>query len=601
MNIGNEYLFSTTKGKKVSPKIKKKIISKINIKRNIKLMNDPAFHLNKTLKEYIANKLNKNKSTEKILVMKGPKELKIENGLTNLIHRINERNNNFNRIKTMTNIMKKNKTKILSNKRKIKVKNPNKTNKKMKKSMSNTKINLTHYILDYHSMSKKKKNKIYLNQKIDTNFFNTNSFNKTHKNFRSPGSIAFSFNDTNNQNKDKNNNLIIYNNKYKTSHSTLDVHSLKTPSTDKKNKIISQYSNVKINSHNIVSNEKTNDSSNIKTNNNINNNNKNIIINNIESNTIFFNDNKNKKKYNNKNNSVIIINTNINNKTDDNIKYSNQKKFNKENNLSKMDNNNKECHTITNKVINDYKCNIYNENAYIIEKDKNRIKKENSFEYLKKIEMLENENKLLKGEISESKNRLIILENKIDKLLGEKNLIENEECPQPMPYVKKYSAQTCINFYPSMSPMNDIDKDKEKEKEKQIIIKDKEIKNNNSKKVQFIKNKLKNKKIDYKNKNKKNNNQNKYFTYKTSMNLTPKKKSNHLKSNKSISCLRKRNNTDIHLKTNFSNKSHHNIIKKKIKKKSWKKINNLLSLENNNLASKSPLLRSDCMEEKVQK
>ena len=36
-----------------------------------------------------------------------------------------------------------------------------------------------------------------------------------------------------------------------------------------------------------------------------------------------------------------------------------------------------------------------------------------------------------------------------------------------MPYVKKYSAQTCINFRPAKSPIENNFKEKEKEKEKE--------------------------------------------------------------------------------------------------------------------------------------
>ena len=133
------------------------------------------------------------------------------------------------------------------------------------------------------------------------------------------------------------------------------------------------------------------------------------------------------------------------------------------------------------------------DNGYVIENGKNEKNKDNNNnEYLKKIEMLENENKLLKGEISESKNRLLILENKIGKLLCESNILETEECPQPMPYVKKYTAQTCINFYPHphVSTMNDNSKKNDNEKEIEEVINKKEIinktNNNNNKKKALI-------------------------------------------------------------------------------------------------------------------
>ena len=80
-------------------------------------------------------------------------------------------------------------------------------------------------------------------------------------------------------------------------------------------------------------------------------------------------------------------------------------------------------------------------------KDDNEIntfntKNDNSFEYIKKIERLENENKFLKNEINDSKYKLQLLEDKINKLLLGKNtnLMDKEECPQPTPYVKKYST-----------------------------------------------------------------------------------------------------------------------------------------------------------------
>ena len=60
-----------------------------------------------------------------------------------------------------------------------------------------------------------------------------------------------------------------------------------------------------------------------------------------------------------------------------------------------------------------------------------------------KIEKLENENKLLKNEINDSNYKLRLLEEKINKLilLGKSSIsIDKEECPQPTPYVKKYSA-----------------------------------------------------------------------------------------------------------------------------------------------------------------
>lgn len=137
MNIKNECFHTITKDNKPSKSLKKQN-SRNNIKRNLNLMNDPAFHLNKTLKDYISKKLNKNNTTEKNSHSKDYKrtiENKMQNGLNNIIQKVNERYNNFNRIKTMTNILNQNNNKKnISKKRKIKVKNMNsKTYKKMKK------------------------------------------------------------------------------------------------------------------------------------------------------------------------------------------------------------------------------------------------------------------------------------------------------------------------------------------------------------------------------------------------------------------------------------------------------------------------------------
>ena len=77
------------------------------------------------------------------------------------------------------------------------------------------------------------------------------------------------------------------------------------------------------------------------------------------------------------------------------------------------------------------------------------------------------------------------LENKIEELLEEKHFGENEECPKPTPYVKKYSLNSCIDFHPSNSVNN---------YKKEEIIKDKDIKSNTPIKSQekIINNKFKN-------------------------------------------------------------------------------------------------------------
>ena len=609
MNIENGCFHTITKENKPSKSIKKRN-SRNNIKRNFNLMNDPAFHLNKTLKEYISKKLNKNKSTEKNSSSKNFKrtiENKMQNGL-NIIQKVNERYNNFSRIKTMSNILSQNsnKKKNISKKRKIKVKNSkSKTYKKMKKSKIKNKNILTNYIINSNNKNKNSKNKI-LNQKLNT-FSNTFSNNSTTPKFyRYNGSNGL-LNDTdiNKPIFGKNINFTYSNNFNKpiTNNSTLDVNLLKSAlinnshnlNSNNKNKFITKFNNTE----NIISNHRYNNLENgIIDNKNskkmINIDNKININNNIFNKTTYFSDNNKIKKAFNNNNSVKTINNNIinaNNNSDNNKKdikeYYTANDFYKPNNNNK---DNKDNQIIVNKENNDISLNNNNH----INNDNCKKENSNSIEYLKKIEMLENENKFLKGEISESKNRLIILENKIGQLLGEKCLIEKEECPQPMPYVKKYSAQTCINFRPAKSPIENNFKEKEKEKEKdKDKDKDKKIniKNIGKKiildKIKYLNlnnnNKVNKRKI---NKNKKYINNKKYLTYKTSMNFSPNKKSFLLKTSKSISCLRTRNNSDIHLKVNKSSKII--IPHKKTKRKSWKKFDNILLLENNNSSSKSP-------------
>ena len=110
MNIENGCFHTITKDNK-SLKSLKKQNSRNNIKKNLNLMNDPAFHLNKTLKEYISKKLNKNNSSEKNSQSKNFKkaiENKMQNGLNNFIQKVNGLYNNFSRIKTMSNILSPN-------------------------------------------------------------------------------------------------------------------------------------------------------------------------------------------------------------------------------------------------------------------------------------------------------------------------------------------------------------------------------------------------------------------------------------------------------------------------------------------------------------
>lgn len=576
MNIGNGFLNTIPKEIKKSKSIKS-FMSKNNIKRNLKIMNDPAFHLNKTLKEYIAQKLKKNTSTEKMLKdNKNINEIKMKNGIMNIIPEMSKGYNYFNRIKTLSNILHQSKSKKDCKKRKIKIKNVNsKSNKK--KGNNKNKINLN--LFNFHNKRNDSKIKENINQKINT--LPNNSKNQEF--FRYSGS------DINNHFLERRVNIYSSINQYMPNNTTLELNSLKSPLTQnikKENKFIKQYNN---NSGNILSNGRYYNLDNVKIDNSNNIkteiNNTLFPIDNNNYNNTYYSDNINKNSFKcSKSNSVIIINANINNKSDNTIKFTNIKDS-QENPIDKNS------IIILNNDMKEYYNTMGNNNEN--NNHENINKNSNSIEYLKKIEMLENENKLLKGEISESKNRLIMLEKKIGQLLGEKNLVltEKEECPQPMPYVKKYSAQTCMNFRPSKSPIND------NYNKKDTFIKNIKRKvEKNKKKIKNINNKQNKKKL---NKNKRYIRSNKYLTLKNSMNLTSYK-TTILKNSKSISYLRTRNNSDIHLKVNLTNKSYKNIIhQKRINKKSKKKFNNLLFYENTYSKSKSP--KKDLLDNNIKK
>ena len=96
-----------------------------------------------------------------------------------------------------------------------------------------------------------------------------------------------------------------------------------------------------------------------------------------------------------------------------------------------------------NNINNIYLNNIQNvnniNNINNISQKQENLNNNNKEKYYSKIVLLENENKILKDEIKESKNRISALENKIEELLDDKNSKENSVCPQPTPYVVKYS------------------------------------------------------------------------------------------------------------------------------------------------------------------
>jgi hypothetical protein len=533
MNNGIENSYSGTKINK-----KKANYKKLSVKKNLQIMNDPAFHLNRTLKAYINYKLNANASTEKIETLKNSVE----------ITKTQNHNNSFNRAKTLSNII--NKKKLFSKKKVNKLMSPSHYSKKKKllKSNSSNKLNLSNYIYFYN------KGSININNKINKNKIVKKNSNNSQKYIRYSGSTALSNNDTN-QILDKNNSIFPYNNNNNiqilTNHSTLDINSLKTPvvgqTTSKKNKFSAQYFPQNVNDKNKLSNL-TNIKNNKFKNYNLIKNRQNLIKN-YPKNLIINDKLKNQS-----------INSNIINKTDNNIKYLKINDIYKETNQNYHninDNDSKYSYTLSNinnngntpkKMLNNNKININISNINnnddnsninsITNKIENEIKKECDNKYLKKIEMLENENKLLKGEINDSNNRLLMLENKINELLLGKNSIEKEECPQPTPYVKKYSLETIQNL--NQSPLT--------------INTNSEIDNKNA---------LKEK--------------NKQESIKINMNYS---KLLHINTSKPNILIKERKNVDTPTKINVNKFSKNFGIKKKEKKKICKKINNQKYFEN---------------------
>ena len=429
--------------------------TKLNFKRGAKIMDDPAFHLNRTLKKYINYKLNKNYSRENIITDKDRGDKKMLNKSSGFAPKLKDNSNTLNRANTVTNIFKNRKlflTKKSSKFKKMNYSSKSKTNsgKKMFTSMSNNKINLN---LNQHKVVINRKNKS-LNKISKNKILEKNSSNSTKKYIRHSGSTGLSINDIN-QLQEKNNgiypnnnyNSIYNNNLLLANDSTLEIKNLKKPmstTTNKKNKFSRKYftQNNYYNYTNIKDKDKKFSNfcliKKMK-----------IINNKMFKNNKYLDESDNKKIIDNNpinSSNIIIRDNNSNNQTD----------INKDNNILKY------CYTISNIKHTPQKCN-----NNIIGINKN----DNNFEYIKRIEFLENENRYLKEEINESKNKLLLLENKINKLLIEKNSIEKEECPKPTPYVKKYSMETLQNL-----PYNDININNSKVKIKQNESK---IENNN--------------------------------------------------------------------------------------------------------------------------
>jgi len=576
MNLRNEY---STSGKQMFKKKAK--FSKLSYKKSLKKIDDdPAFHLNRTLKQYINYKLSKNISGENNITNI---DSKVQNNLSSFVPKFKDNDNCLSRSYTVAEIIKKRKLFSLKKNSKFKKinyssKSKSSSGKKMIKSMSSNKYNLN--LSNYKVIINRKNINLNLNKINKNQILKKNSNNSTQKYIRYSGSTAFSINDNNqlleknsaifpynNYNNNYNNNILLSNN------STLEINNLKTPmrkTTDKKNKFTNQFfkQNNYYNYTNVKNKDKKYNYNICLVKNNKNMNNKNC------QNDMTLDGNVNLKSISSYN--QPINNSNI--KNGSNI-LNNPSDIYKDDISNNKNNNNEYCYTISNMKNTPQKCNnnifdINNMNKSInicstnkIEDKVNKeyLKTDNSFEYIKRIEFLENENKYLKGEISESKNKLLLLENKINKLLVEKNSIEKEECPRPTPYVKKYSLETLQNFQPSPSiDINIINNSeiqtKENERKINYNLNDKIINENSDKNV-VKKNLL--------NKVQKN-------IYQPINNFNIKQKTNNLRKNKSSHYLKSNINTQNKINVNKNYKKIANNINDK--KKMWKKVNNMRQL-----------------------
>ena len=152
--------------------IKRKAYSKANISKNLHLMNLPEFHLNRTIKAYINEKLSKancslnnQNLTENIIPV-----LKIQSKCKQRNH-----NNNLTRINTM-NIIKPKKIFINKHSYKSKESFSPKSIKKIYKSKSKSKFNISKYVLILKKNNKNQR----INNKLKKKYLN-DSEQKYHK------------------------------------------------------------------------------------------------------------------------------------------------------------------------------------------------------------------------------------------------------------------------------------------------------------------------------------------------------------------------------------------------------------------------------------
>ena len=431
MKNGNILQFSTEK-----IKIKRKPFQKVNIFKNTYLMNLPEFHCNRTIKAYINNRLKKNNNLinkSRLLQNKTENNIFPKKNLSK--NKPEKSNNKLIRINTSTNILNRKKYYSKEKANKItKVSYTPKSDKKIYKSNSKSKFNISYYIFNY-----RKKNNL-----------NNNLNLSAHKNRRNTGSTTLSINATS-QLADKTISIYRKDNQITSNDSTLELRKRKNKflyvhTTSKKNKFNNQFFpeekkiKIKFSKLNRLK-TKTNEIKDINMNKTKNNNRMNINLDNSFS----------KKSFNNNSEKNENINLNYINNTENNIIYTksesnhiyfhdcniSDKALSKFNNYSHINSKSIDINIQnTNQKTNDnYTINNYNS------------QNNSNFEYIQKIQKLEDENKLLKYEINDSKYKLKILEEKINKLLLGKNSInsDKEECPQPTPYVKKYTESIFNN------------------------------------------------------------------------------------------------------------------------------------------------------------
>ena len=178
---------SSLQFKRIKPHSNSK--NKLNIIKNMTGMNDPAFQSNKTLKQYINEKLNSYKETKLSIITKAKSLTKINDKSNYKIYNYNNKklsyNCNLSECSQIVNSKKKNKnsSKIISSLNSFN-KKVNTQNKNMKNhSLEN---NIKNFINNKSLKSKKRysDNSICLKINDNSNIIPFNSITNTHNNIK---------------------------------------------------------------------------------------------------------------------------------------------------------------------------------------------------------------------------------------------------------------------------------------------------------------------------------------------------------------------------------------------------------------------------------